>query len=381
MLQRYILRQAFWPLIASVSALGILALLTQSIATLDLIIDQRQSFLTFLQVTVLALPQLIALVLPLALFVAALYAANRLQGDSEIVVCGAAGMSPWGVASPIFKLAIAAMMANLAINIWIQPASFRAMRERLYEVRADLAARLVRPGQFRSPAKGLAIFVRDVDGRGRLTELFIEDRREPSRPVIYLAKTGVFTEVQREPALVMYDGSIQTLEANRTLSYLKFDSFPFELSHFIGGPEDLFYKLSDRYPHELLFPDLDDLWDWRHRGRLIAEGHYRFATPLYNPAFVLIALAGVVGGQFSRTGYGRRIAIAGVAALGARLVGFAVQSACVEEPTLNPLQYAVPILAGAGAAMWLLWPGLARSKPASVDPGLAPAPLYGPSRA
>lgn len=347
MLQFYIMRQAFWPLVASVSALALLALLTQSIATLDLIIDQRQTVITYLQITLLALPQLLAIILPIALFIATAYAANRLQSDSEIAVCASAGMSRWQIALPIFKLAVMAMIANLAINLWVQPIAYREMRERLFEVRGDLAARLVQPGQFASPAEGLTIYARDIAPGGRLSDILIEDARdEESEPIVYMAQTGVFVEVNGEPALRMSNGSIQSVDVHSALSYLQFDSYTFVLSTFLDRPADVFYKLSDRYLHELLVPDPNDLWDWRHRTSLLAEGHYRLSAPLYNTALCLIALAGVFGGSFSRVGYARRIIIASAAALGVRLVGFAVQSASADAPALNVGQYLVPLIAG-----------------------------------
>ncbi len=379
MIERYILRQALWPLIASVATLGFLALLTQSVSTLDLIIEQRQSLFTYLQITMLAMPQLVALILPIALFVATIYAVNRLQNDSELVVCSAAGMSKRQIASPFLKIAIGALIANLAINLWVQPYSFREMRQKLFEVRGDLATKLVRPGQFSSPSEGLTIYARDIERGGRLQDVLIQDASTPETPVTYMARSGVFTEVRNEPTLLLQDGSIQSIDENHALSFLRFDSYQFPLNAFVEAEGDLSYKLSDRYLDELLFPAPDDDWGFRLRDRLYAEAHYRLASPLYSPALVLIALAAILGGEFSRTGYARRIALAAVTAMLVRLVGFAVQSACVDNAWLNPLQYAVPVLAIHFAASALFNAEKRRRKrrqrqraPES-EPGISPA--------
>ena len=63
LLQRYFWSQALWPLLLSLSALASLALLTQSLQTLDIIVENRESAVTFLYITILALPQLIACLL------------------------------------------------------------------------------------------------------------------------------------------------------------------------------------------------------------------------------------------------------------------------------------------------------------------------------
>jgi lipopolysaccharide export system permease protein len=77
---------------------------------------------------------------------------------------------------------------------------------------------------------------------------------------------------------------------------------------------------------------------------MLAEAHSRLAAPLYIVAFMTLALAAVIGGAFSRSGYGARIAVVAVAALATRMVGFAVLSSSASNPRLNVLQYAVPAL-------------------------------------
>jgi len=97
LLQRYIFTQAFLPAVLALSALALLALLTQSLQTLDLIVENRQSAATFFFITFLALPQLISIIMPLAVFMAAIYALNRMTNDSELIVAKANGVSPWAI--------------------------------------------------------------------------------------------------------------------------------------------------------------------------------------------------------------------------------------------------------------------------------------------
>jgi lipopolysaccharide export system permease protein len=73
-------------------------------------------------------------------------------------------------------------------------------------------------------------------------------------------------------------------------------------------------------------------WEQKNRVELLAEGHSRLAGPLYNIALMAMALAAVIGGQFSRMGYGKRIATVGAAAAVVRIVGFGVQAACEDSP-------------------------------------------------
>jgi lipopolysaccharide export system permease protein len=76
---------------------------------------------------------------------------------------------------------------------------------------------------------------------------------------------------------------------------------------------------------------------------MLAEGHARIATPLYNIAFMALALSAIIGGGFSRLGYARRIAVMSAVAAGVRLAGFQAQAAAEDAVWINALQYAVPI--------------------------------------
>ena len=58
-----------------------------------------------------------------------------------------------------------------------------------------------------------------------------------------------------------------------------------------------------------------------------------------------LAFTAIIGGGFSRMGYGRRIAIISAVAVGFRILGFVVQAASEEAAWLNVLQYAVPVAA------------------------------------
>src|SRR3954466_13920071 len=144
LIDRYLLRQLLAPVVLATLALTAVALLSQSLAGLDLIVNQRQSALVFLKVTLLYMPQLINLILTIAVFVAALVALNRLHTEQEIVVCFAGGMSRWRGTSPAMRLASTIAFLALLMNLWVQPLAYRAMREVLFEIKTDLAATLVR---------------------------------------------------------------------------------------------------------------------------------------------------------------------------------------------------------------------------------------------
>lgn len=345
LIDRYLFRQLLGPTVLATAALTAVALLSQSLSALDIIVSQRQSALVFAKVTVLALPQLLNMVLPIAVFVAALVALNRLHTEQEIVVCFAGGMSRWRVISPALRLASIVTVLALVMNLWIQPAASREMRQTLFNVRTDLASTLIREGEFTAPAPGLTVYAQSVDGTGLIHNLFIHQEKADGDASTYTADTGRLAKRGERPVLVMQKGSNQEFSEAGVLNYLSFDEYIFDLSPFMATGEMIHYKPSDRYLHELLFPDLQQDWEKRNRLKLLAEGHNRLASPLYNIALMAMALSAIIGGRFSRMGYGRRIAVVGAAAVTVRILGFVVQAGAESEAWLNVLQYAVPVAA------------------------------------
>ncbi len=355
LLQKYFLRQVRTPLLLSLSALSLLALLTQSLSTLDLITQNRQSALTFLYITTLTLPQLFSIIMPLAVFMAMLYALNRLNMDSELVVTKASGFSPWQIASPALRIASFALVAHLLINLFIQPYTFRLMRKALLDVNMDIASRMVQAGEFTSPSKGLTLYASEILPSGLMHDVLIYDERSADAPLTYVAQQGqVNSTASGSTSFTLFDGSISSLKDNGNMDITYFEKTIYDLTEILAIDPVLRLKTSDRYLHELLIPDPSDYALIRYRNEYLAEGHARLATPLYNYALVLLALAFLIRGEHKKLGYARRIAIAGALGFVLRLGGFALASAAEKDSSLNLAQYLLPLLTAVLSIWYLL---------------------------
>lgn len=356
-IQSYLFGEVLRTVLLIVGGLALLALLAQGLSQTDLIIENRQSALTYFYVVLLGAPQVIALLTPLALFIAAVWALNRIHRDNEIVVAQAAGMTRWQIVSPIMRLATIAAIAHLTVNLWVQPTAQRQLRETVSEARADLAAALIRPGQFTQAGPELTFYARESSG-GDLRGILISDASDPNMPVDYLAQTGAVIQVDGRPAIVMRNGQIHRLDENESLSILDFEQYTFDLTPFLQEQGTVNLKSSDRYLHELFFIDRTSYLEMRNADAFFAEGHARLTTPLLNIAMALIAALAVVGGDFSRRGYARRITIATSGAILLVAVQLALQSASADDRALVAGLYLLPI----GVIAVISWLSFARGR-------------------
>lgn len=357
LIQKYFLKQALVPLLLSLGALSVLAVLTQSLSTIDLIVENKQSAGTFFFITIMALPRLFGIIIPLAVFMAMLFALNRLNVDRELMVSKASGLSPWQICAPALRIATIAMIAHLIINLFLQPLSMQKMRIALLNVSADLAARMISVGEFTHPTPGLMLYVSEVKAGGGMRNVVIYDERSAEQPLTYMAERGQILHQNNRISFSLFDGSINQIEENGTMTTTKFSSYEFDFTQFLKSEPVLRLKKTDRYLYDLLYPAPHDYINFSRTEGLKAEGHARLAAPLYNILLVLLALAFLARGEFQKLGYTRKIAIAAITGFSLRLVGIWLASESESTPALNIVQYAFPI----GLSLLLIW-YLARGK-------------------
>lgn len=347
----YVLRQLIEPILLFTLLLTLVIWLSQSLRLLDLVINRGQSALTFAYLTVMMLPQLLVIILPIAFFGGALYGLHRLNSDSELVVMSASGYSRFQLALPVLLGALIVMVLTYLCALYLMPLGQRHMKAEVMNIRADVATALLSEGNFNAPVKGLTIFIRELDPDGHIHGILVHDNRNAKRPTTYIAQSGVLAQTPAGPRLIMLNGTVEQGSGKPALlSVLKFERYVFNLDQFAEQQHEQTLQASERFLPELLWPHLARDPRGRTRRLLLAEAHNRLSAPLYCLSFALIALATVTRGRRARGVYALRLTIACVAAGVLRLAGYAAQGMTVRHPSSFVVLYLIPLL-GCGLAM------------------------------
>ncbi|WP_313454198.1 LptF/LptG family permease [Brevundimonas sp.] len=343
LIQRYLFRQISLPVVAACAALAGIGILSQSLDQLEVIVERGQSVWVMVKLTLLALPQLLSVILPIGLFVGALIALTRLQREQEMTAAFAGGMTRWQVISPAARLAVLVALVTLFVNLFMLPWAQHEARRQAFAIRTDLAALLVEEGQFVQGPDGLTVYVQQIEQNGLLKNLFVY-LDDGKKVTTWNASEARFGRAGGVPVLTLTDGSWQQYSSNGVLNYLSFDNYTLDLTPFAGTTEVIRYKPSDLYLRQLLNPSPKLLETAGSRGELLAEAHSRLSSPLYALVAMALALAAILGGAFSRTGYSLRIAKAAGLFLLVRVIGYGLVAASSWNAWMNILQYVVPIL-------------------------------------
>jgi lipopolysaccharide export system permease protein len=348
----YVLKQLMGPIALFAFLMTCVIWLTQSLKLLDLIINRGQSATTFAYLTLLILPSLLVIILPLAYFFGTLYALSRLNTDSELVVMASAGFSRLQLAVPTLLAAVIVMALTYLCGLYLMPAGQRAMNEKVVDIKANVGAAMLNEGTFNTPTKGLTVFIREIDNDGSIHGALVHDNRNPKAPITYLAESGQIVQTPAGARLIMVDGTFeQSSKRGARLQVLKFARFPLDLDQFSGPAQPSERATNERYLGELLSPDPS--LKPRIKNAYFAEANNRISQPLYCIAFALIALAAIVRGRRGRGAHMLRMTLACFAATGLRIAGYGVQGMAVSNPAFCVLFYLIPLI-GIVGAIWLL---------------------------
>jgi lipopolysaccharide export system permease protein len=340
----YVLRQIVAPFLLFTLLLTLVVWMTQSLRLLDLVINRGQSATIFAYLTFLMVPSLLVVIVPIAFFGAAIYTLNRLNSESELVVMWSAGISRAQLAMPVLAVAGLAMAMTYACGLYFMPLGQRLISDKVYDIRADIGAAILREGAFTTPTDGLTVFIREIAPGGEIHGIMVHDSHDPKRPVTYLAQTGILAQTEQGPRVIMENGTIEQVEQNGgKLSVLKFDRNVLDLDQFGGAERGNDRNTSERYLSELLDPALSAPGQEVRRGIYLAEAHNRLSSPLYCIVFALIALAATAKGRLGRSSYALRLSGAALLGAGLRLIGYGAQGIAASSPALCAVLYLLPI--------------------------------------
>lgn len=331
----------------------------------DLVADGHSAMI-FLEFTLLWLPKVIAMVLPMAAFAATVHVVNRLAGESELTVMQATGFSPWRIARPVgvFGLIVAALMAALT-NLLV-PAADVELDRREAELSASVSARLLREGTFLHPTDGVTFYIREITAEGELRDVYLSDRRRADRPVTYTAERAFLLRDGDNAQLVMVEGLAQTLDADDLrLSVTRFEEFAYDISRLIAAAQPARDKRS-HLPTLTLLADPAGVAEriGTTRARVLEEAHMRLQQPLLAVVAALIGVATLLAGGFSRMGLGPQIALAVMLLVVVKMVEGALGNLVQSVARAWPAVYLPSVVGLAIAGALLAYAARTRRRPA-----------------
>ena len=329
--------------------------INNAIQLFDELIADGHSAWVFLEFSALSLPKIIALILPMAGFVAAIYVTNRLSNDSELVVMQATGYSSLRMARPVIAFGIILVIMGAILSHVLVPLASERLKDRERAVSGSVSARLMRDGVFLHPTEGVTFYIRKISDAGELHDVFLADLRQPDREVTYTSERAYLLRSEDGPRLVMLDGMAQTYDpTTRALSTTNFHELIRDVSGLVletqAGRRKLSYVTT---PEMLSDPVRVAAESKRSTEHVTQEIRWRMAQALLCLVTVLIGQGAMLAAGFSRFGVGPHVVTAVVLLVIVKIIEGTIVDV-VSRPGPWLLNY-LPFAAGLTMALGLYW--------------------------
>jgi LPS export ABC transporter permease LptG/LPS export ABC transporter permease LptF len=295
-IDRYVIREVIPPFLLALLVFTFVLIIPFIIELAEEMIAKGVPAMTILKLAATLLPGQMALTIPMALLIGLLVGLGRLSADREFVVMMACGISPFRLLQPLLVFAVLCWGLSSWVLLEAMPDSNQRFREITTEIAMSRAEGEVRPRVFFEDFPNVVLYVREVPTNGQgWVDVLAADTRNPSSPVIYLAKRGrmVIDRTARTIQMVLEEG---TSHSTKIQDWSAYEVVRFNRTTLSLNPESVFPRSIARGDRELRIDELQArAVELQAQGMSphnpIMEIHKKFSIPIACFVFTVLGLA------------------------------------------------------------------------------------------
>lgn len=304
LINNYISKNIAYPTFSIIMILSAIILLTQSLKYIDLVVTHGISSLDFLYLSILLLPSLLFIIIPICLFIAILYSLNKLNSHRELNILKGFGISDFKIAKPVLKIALIVTVFHYFVTLYWMPEVNHKFKNLMMHVKEGYITFFLQEKVFSHPTNDLTFYIKNKISNNQFENIFFQDKNKGT-PITIVAKSGKIVKKDNKIFLNLIDGNRQELNNDGELSILNFDTLLWQLSSNNTSDRDRTIGIQEKHLPELLFNNLQK--DSSLKKKMFAEANQRLILPFYNIILTLLAIFSLLKGEFNRSGKTRRM--------------------------------------------------------------------------
>src|SRR5919108_5625455 len=289
--------------VGSITLLGlvVLVLLQEVVRLTDLITKQGVSLAAIAPSLLLALPALVAFMLPVCALITPAITYSRLATDSEWLALQATGYSFYQLLPPIVGLGMLMSGATAFLVVEVGPHTNFLARQQLFEAVSTSLQLRIRERVFQAPMPGIVLYTEHIDKKnGRLQGVLIADSRTPEVTTILAAEAELLPDFPGMRIIIeMRQGSLQRQESTQNAQQAAFERYSFIID--VGSSWDRADLIRKRMREMSLREIRHEAEVLQASGgnyrRALVEWHKRLALPV---ACLLLGMVGAPLGSLNR---------------------------------------------------------------------------------
>jgi len=217
----------------TIFALAVIVWTVQAVNFLDLVTEDGHAFTTYFLYSILTLSKILTKLIPFSFLIAIILTILKFEKDNELIVVWTSGLNKIYIANLIFRISLIVMLLQLLLTSVINPNLLNFSRSILKNSELQFIPSLLKEKQFNDTVESLTIFVEEKNENEIYKNIFIRDDGNilssigTSSSTIF-AKSGLMDDKNNN--LILYNGHIQKLKEDNTVSIVKFEKTVLNLS-------------------------------------------------------------------------------------------------------------------------------------------------------
>ena len=304
LIDRYISKNILYPTISIIAILSSIILITQSLKYIDLMVSHGISSLDFLYISILLLPSLLFIIIPICLFIAIIYSLNKLIAYRELNILKGIGMDNFSIAKPVLRISLFIALAHCFISLYWMPIVNHHFKDLTKDLKENYITFFLQEKVFNHPTDDLTFYVGNKINNNKFEHVFYQDNSNNS-PITIISEKGNLIKKDNKMFLNLKNGNRQERNIKGELTILYFDTLLVELNFNKNLDSKRNLAIQEKSFFSLVFPDKDT--NSKTRLRLLSEASHRLTWPFYNLILTMIAITALLHGEYNRSGKTKRI--------------------------------------------------------------------------
>lgn len=279
------------PVILTVGAVSIsLILVIQTMSFLGYL-DKGMDIISFFKLMSYLIPYLFFIASPLVSVVAILYVYANLQEERQLIILKSSGLDNLKLAKPALIIATIISTFSLFVSFYLLPKSYSALKYQVNYFKDTYVSNIIEEKSFNQISKFITLYVEKKLSNNELSGLILFDsKNQQKEKTVLMAKKGeIIRTIEGSTSFILSNGERHTYDSNNNLTRLAFDKLSVELETDNSKDKNYSKTSIELFLPELLWPDKN--LPTNKQNRLITEGHLRIVWPMFNFAYVFIALS------------------------------------------------------------------------------------------
>ena len=299
---KYLCSEIFKNFITILLTFSVIAWTVRAVNFLDLMIEDGYSAIIYLKYSLLSFSAIVTRFVPLSLLLSLIISITKFERQQELLILWTVGLNKMKIVNVFFLLGFLVALFQIILSLIINPFSLNKSRALLRETQATQMNSILKVNDFSDSFKGVTFYIDKKNSNDELINLFIKDINGSLNTILSEVEksnnTSVFSKkgIVSGNKLILFNGTIQTLNQNRELKNIDFKKTELSLINFstrtIKQPkiqETSSYILFQCLIDKNIDKDLLNCPATNNRKVVIEALSRRAGMPLYIPLISIIA--------------------------------------------------------------------------------------------